>query len=215
MKETINWPSLLLCYRKSAELAHFHTKYTVELSWRSNVLADDFQHVALNILPRPRREIEAVWSSVCGLLFPGLHKQITMAVCTLALCKCGLVYTIECVCVQVGLHRRGCTWRPWSFQRLQFIRVLPAAANSTQQNCYRARDSLQINYFVAGGSNLLPPRRTHIRYRRRAFCELCDEWNWETLDFAPFFPPAKHWAPIFRQPQSQIANFGQLNFNIW
>jgi len=86
---------------------------------------------------------------------------------------------VHAVYVQVcrSSFTAGCTWRPRSFQRLQFICVLPAAANSTQHGGSKiviARATPQINYFVARGSNLPT--------------ELCERAQLETLDFAPFFP---------------------------
>lgn len=166
---------------------------------RSPFLADDFQHVALNILPQ-RRKIEAVWSWVCGLLSP--FAQANYHGCVHALCMRE--------CVQVGLHTAGCTWRPWSFQRLQFIRVLPAAANSTQHSAAKLLSRARLCKSIISSPAAQTCCHTAQIYTDVP-CILPTELCERAIGNAPFctiFPPGNTERPIFVSHKTKLPIFG-------
>lgn len=170
------------------------------MSWRSNVLADDFQHVAQKHFASTAARN---WSSLKLGLRPAIS-QFAQAnyhgrVHASSLYVRPRIHHRMCICAgraspprvhlaPVVISAAAIYLRPSCGCKLHTAKLLSRARLSANQLFRRRR--LQL---------ALPPRRTHIRYRRRAFRELCDEWNWETLDFAPFFPPSEtlsaHFSP--------------------
>jgi hypothetical protein len=148
------------------------------------------------------KQFEAL--SVCGLCLAVCTSKLPWmcALCVRGVCRSGFT--------------AGCTWRPRSFQRLQFICVLPAAANYTQHSgsaaklLSRARLCKSIISSPAAQTCCPATRSADIQ---TTATELCESAQLETLDFAPFFPQETLSAQ-FSSASKPNCQFLELNFTI-